>query len=98
MREPNGIWYMERALAVYEQVLGPTHPDTALSLNNLGALLQAQGEPAAARPLYERALAIAENVLGSAHPHTQIFCGNLERLIAAMDDNEPPTDPPAGAM
>ncbi|NJK81964.1 MAG: tetratricopeptide repeat protein, partial [Chloroflexaceae bacterium] len=33
----------ERALAIKEQVLGPTHPDTALSLNNLAGLLRAQG-------------------------------------------------------
>ena len=28
--------YFERALAIREQVLGPQHPDTASSLNNLG--------------------------------------------------------------
>jgi len=49
-------------------VLGPDHPDTATSLNNVGALLEAQGELAAAQPLYERALAICEQVLGSATP------------------------------
>ena len=30
----------ERALAIREKVLGPEHPDTATSLNNLAALLQ----------------------------------------------------------
>ena len=49
-------------------MLGPDHPDTATSLNNVGALLEAQGELAAAQPLYERALAICEQVLGSATP------------------------------
>jgi tetratricopeptide (TPR) repeat protein len=34
-----GLW--ERALAIREKVLGPEHPDTAASLNNLAALLQA---------------------------------------------------------
>src|ERR1700674_5615167 len=33
----------ERALAISEPALGPDHPDTATSLNNLGFLLQDQG-------------------------------------------------------
>ena len=45
-------------------MLGPDHPDTATSLNNLAGLLKDQGELAAARPLFERALAIYERVLG----------------------------------
>ncbi len=41
--------YYERALAIREAGLGPQHLATAQSLNNLGTLLQAQGELAAAR-------------------------------------------------
>ena len=36
--------YYERALAICEKALGPDHPDTAMSLNNLGALLNEQGD------------------------------------------------------
>src|SRR6516165_1129016 len=50
----------QRALAIYEQALGPEHPDTAGSLNNLAALYQSTGAYAKAEPLFERALAIAE--------------------------------------
>ncbi len=39
------------ALSSCERVLGPEHPDTAQSLNNLGFLLQAQGDLAGARPV-----------------------------------------------
>jgi len=53
---------IERALAINEKALGPEHPDTAASLNSLANLLAAQGELAAARPLYERALAIYESI------------------------------------
>jgi Tetratricopeptide repeat len=42
----------ERALAISEKVLGPEHPFTAASLNNLALLLKDQGYPAAARPLF----------------------------------------------
>jgi hypothetical protein len=48
-------------------------------------VLHAQGEFAAARPLYERALAINEKVLGSHHPHTVMTQRNLTRLIARND-------------
>ena len=58
------------ALAIREKALGPDHPDTATSLNNLAMLLRAQGDLAAARPLYERALAIREKALGPDHPDT----------------------------
>jgi hypothetical protein len=53
-----------RALAIREKMLGPQHPATAQSLNNLAGLLQAQSDLAGARPLVERALAIREKVLG----------------------------------
>jgi hypothetical protein len=51
-------------------VLGPDHPGTAISINNLAVLLRDQGELAAARPLFERALAIRERMLGPDHPAT----------------------------
>jgi Tfp pilus assembly protein PilF len=68
---------LEQALAIHEQALGPTHPDTARSLANLGALLYAAGDPAAARPLLERALAIRQRVFGPDHPRTRRTQGLL---------------------
>jgi Tetratricopeptide repeat len=38
---------MERALAIREKALGPDHPDTGQSINNLASLLYDQGELAA---------------------------------------------------
>jgi tetratricopeptide (TPR) repeat protein len=75
--------YYERALAIREKVLGPEHPDTAMSLNNLAHLLQAQGDLAGARPLHERALAIREKVLGPEHPDTATSLNNLADLLRA---------------
>ncbi len=63
--------YLQRALAIYEQQLGATHPNTAASLNNLAMLYQAQGKYEQAEPLYQRALAIYEQQLGATHPTTQ---------------------------
>jgi tetratricopeptide (TPR) repeat protein len=76
----------ERALAIHEQTLGPQHPATATSLNNLALLLQHQGDYAAARPLYERALAICEQALGPQHPTTATSLNNLAVLYADQGD------------
>ena len=73
--------YFERALAINEQVLGPIDPGTALSLNNLGWLLDAIGDYAAARPYYEGALAIREQTLGPTHPDTTQSLNNLAILL-----------------
>ncbi len=72
----------ERALAIRERTLGPDHPDTATSLNNLAWLLYWQGEYAAARPLYERALAIRERTLGPDHPDTARIIDRLAKLLS----------------
>ena len=61
-------------------MLGTEHPDTATDYNNLGYLLQAQGDLAGARPVYERALAIRERVLGPEHPYTAASLNNLGYL------------------
>jgi tetratricopeptide (TPR) repeat protein len=77
---------IERALAIREKALGPEHPDTATSLNNLARLLQNQGDPAGARPLCERALAIFEKALGPEHPHTATSLATLARLLLDQGD------------
>jgi len=76
--------YSKRALAIREKALGPDHPDTATSLNNLGVLLRAMGNLAEARPYYERALAINEKALGPDHPDTATSLNNLGYLLQAM--------------
>jgi Tetratricopeptide repeat len=67
-------------------VLGPQHPDTALSLNSLGVLLQPQGDLAGAWPYYERALRIFQFRLGQAHPFTQAVQGHLDALASLNND------------
>jgi tetratricopeptide (TPR) repeat protein len=76
----------ERALAIHEKALGPDHPDTATSLNNLGYLLDSQGDLAGARPYYERALAIREKAFGLDHPDTAPSLNNLGALLQAQGD------------
>jgi hypothetical protein len=73
----------ERALAIREQALGPRHPDTAASLNELAVCLASQGEFVLARPLQERALAINLSLVGPQH-HATASC--LNSLINVLRD------------
>ena len=76
----------ERALAIREEVLGPEHPDTAESLDNLAFLVQAQGDLGGALPLCERALAIREEVLGPEHPDTAKGLNNFAFMLHTQGD------------
>jgi tetratricopeptide (TPR) repeat protein len=76
--------YSERALAIRQKVLGAEHPDTALSLNNLGLLLKDLGDYPGARSYYERALRIRTEVLGEEHPDTAPSLNNLGLLLRAQ--------------
>ena len=70
--------------AIRERVLGPEHPNTAASLNNLAALYNRQGKYKQAEPLYQRALAICERMLGPEHPSTAQSLNNLATLYYAQ--------------
>lgn len=80
--------FVERALAIREELFGPEHSDTAASLINLGYLLRAQGDVAGARPHYERALAIHEKASGPDHPNTAAGLVNLANVLRAQGDFE----------
>ena len=85
-RSTNGHWQLR------EEVLGPMHPDTATSLNNLAILYDNQGKYDDAEPLYKRALAVTEEVLGPMHPDTATSLNNLAVLYnnqGKYDDAEP---------
>ena len=60
----------EQALADRQRVLGPDHPDTPTSRNNLAYAYEAAGNLGRAIPLHEQVLADTERVLGPGHPQT----------------------------
>jgi tetratricopeptide (TPR) repeat protein len=68
---------LKHALLIREQQLGKTHPDTALSLNNLASLYSEQGKYVEAEQMYQRALGIEEQQLGKTHPDTASSLNNL---------------------
>ena len=77
---PAAIELANEALVIREKILGPEHPDTALSLNNLALLYDSQANYPAAVPLYQRALKINEKILGPEHPDTASSLNNLAGL------------------
>jgi CHAT domain-containing protein/Tfp pilus assembly protein PilF len=74
----------EQVLAIREAQLGPDHPSTATSLNNLAGLYDSMGRYGEAEPLYRRALAIYEAQLGPDHPDTASSLNNLAVLYRSM--------------
>ncbi len=66
------------------QILGPEHPATGTSLNDLAELYHGQGRYAQAEPLSRRALAIFEKALGPEHPNVAISLYNLALLYHAQ--------------
>ncbi|HEY0602926.1 MAG TPA: FxSxx-COOH system tetratricopeptide repeat protein [Herpetosiphonaceae bacterium] len=83
---PEAQRYFECALAIQERVLGCEHPDTALSLHNMGVVLRAQGQYARARIYHEQALAIRERLTGKVHPDTawSLYC--LGKVLREQGD------------
>ena len=67
----------ERTLADRERVLGPDHPDTLLSQNNLAYAYQSAGRLAEGIPLFERTLADRERIMGRDDPDTISSLNNL---------------------
>jgi CHAT domain-containing protein/tetratricopeptide (TPR) repeat protein len=72
------IW--ERLVGWAEKNLGPDHPDTAASLNNLALLYSDQGAHSKAELLLHRSLKINEKALGPDHPSTATSLNNLAEL------------------
>jgi tetratricopeptide (TPR) repeat protein/tRNA A-37 threonylcarbamoyl transferase component Bud32 len=72
-----------KARAVREAKLGPDHPDTLTSRNNLAGAYLAAGRTAEAIALFEGALKVWEAKLGPDHPDTLTSRNNLALAYAA---------------
>ena len=69
------------ALEGLRETLGSRHPDTLNSISNLGVLLLAKGDLAAAEPLLREALEGRRATLSSGHPATLVSIHNLRALL-----------------
>ena len=66
-----------------ENILGPEHPDAAMTLNNLAAFYKSVEKYVEAESLYQRALAIFEVCLGPTHPKVVTCLRNYAQLLRA---------------
>jgi serine/threonine protein kinase/Tfp pilus assembly protein PilF len=71
----------EETLRIRRRVLGPTHPDTLVSMNNLAATLLAQHRYAEAQKLFEEVIEIKGRTLGRDHPATLLSINNLATIL-----------------
>jgi tetratricopeptide (TPR) repeat protein len=69
------LW--EETLKLRKAKLGPDHPHTLTSMNNLAAGYQDAGQLAKALPLYEETLKLMKAKLGPDHPSTLTSMNNL---------------------
>ena len=81
---PQAIDAGEAVAADSARLLGPDHPDTLASWNNLAIACQEAGRKAEAVRLHERALAGRERVLGPDHPDTLASRNNLATAYQQM--------------
>lgn len=63
---------------------GVEHPDTLISISNVGTTMRAQGDLAAARKLQEELLGVTRRVQGTEHPYTLIMMHNLASTLRAQ--------------
>ncbi|MFQ3650699.1 MAG: serine/threonine-protein kinase [Gemmataceae bacterium] len=71
---------LEETLKLTKAKLGPDHPNTLASMNNLAAGYHAAGQQAKALPLLEETLKLTKAKLGPDHPSTLTTMGNLGKV------------------
>ncbi|WP_126579944.1 FxSxx-COOH system tetratricopeptide repeat protein [Tengunoibacter tsumagoiensis] len=73
-----------QALSLWEQILGPDHPNVASPLHNLADLYKDQGKYAQAEPIALRALRIREQHLGTEHLNVANLVNGLANIYAGQ--------------
>ncbi len=79
--------YQKRGLQIRERILGPEHPETAASYNNVSISLNAVGQLDTALEHMHRALEIAHSTLGETHPQTEEINCNFMSLLESKSTN-----------
>jgi serine/threonine protein kinase/tetratricopeptide (TPR) repeat protein len=71
----------EETLRIRRRILGPTHPSTLVSMNNLAATLLAESRYAEAQKLFEEVIEIKERTLGRDHSAMLLSINNLASIL-----------------
>lgn len=69
------------ALQLYREALGPRHPTTLVTLNNLAVVVQHQGRYGEAESLYRETLELHRVAFGPHHPETLVTMNNLAAML-----------------
>jgi len=77
--------HYQHALITYRREYGASHPETAVILNNLGALYQATGRQKCAELHYRAALRIKRKELGASHPDVAVTMNNLALFYSSQN-------------
>jgi len=78
---PRAESLLTRAVEIRRRVLGPEHPNTLISMNNLALVLNHEGHYAEAEKLYRETLDIQRRDLGPEHPNTLMSMNNLAIVL-----------------
>ncbi len=91
---------LREAAELQEINLGPTHPDLANTLNNLGVVCEITKKPVEAEAFFRKAYAIATAVLDPDHPfvstsrkNLEDFCNARGKAIDGPNEPAPDVDP-----
>jgi tetratricopeptide (TPR) repeat protein len=77
----------ELALASFERVLRPDHPDIVHTVNSLGTTLHELGDLHCAKAAYVRSLAMHELHFGPNHPKIAVPLNNLGKVLHDLGDS-----------
>jgi len=78
---PRAQALQQQSMEIRQRVLGPEHPDTLTSMNDLALDLDDSGHYAEAEKLEREALDISRRVLGLEHPDTLMLMSNLGNTL-----------------
>jgi tetratricopeptide (TPR) repeat protein len=70
-----------RTLQIYEETIGPEHPDVGILANNLAMLYHMQDKFEQAESLYKKALNVLTKSLGAKHPEVINLLGNYANML-----------------
>ncbi|KAI1839929.1 hypothetical protein JX266_013863 [Neoarthrinium moseri] len=71
-----------------KRVLGPEHPSTLSSMNNLACVLDSQGKYEEAETMHRKTLELREEVFGPEHPSTLDSMNNLANVLDSQGKYE----------
>lgn len=77
------------ALKLFEESVGPNHPEVAICLFNMGRTYLQQGKPKEAEPVLRRSLAITEKTFGRDH---RALVAMLQALSTTMNGLSQPAE------